>query len=316
MKQLKIGDVRIKNRLFLAPMVDVTDLPYRLICRKAGASMAYTEMLYLNAITHENPKTMKMMQTCKKDSPIGIQVTGRSIEELKKAIAVNVFDKYDLVDLNCGCPSIRITGNGAGSFLLKNPDKIGEMIKVLKNAGYTTTAKMRLGFEKNNALNIAKMIEKSGADALTVHARLAIQSSGTRADWSWIEKVKKEIGIPVIGNGDVFSWQDAEKMLSICDGAMIARGAIGDPFIFQRIENYLKTGKELEFNVKKNLVAFNNYIKLCKKYKFSDLHKIKYIGTNFIRKFDGAAKLRAEFMKLRNLNEIKRFAKKLCNEDY
>lgn len=311
MKQLKIGSVQIKNRLFLAPMVDVTDLPFRLICRKAGAGMTYTEMIYLDALTHENSKTIKMMQTCKEDSPLGIQITGNEINELKKAIATGVFDNYDLVDLNCGCPSVRITGNEAGSFLLKTPNKISEMIKVLKNAGYTTTAKIRLGFEKNNALNIAKKIEKSGADALTLHARLAIHSGKTPADWSWIEKVKKDIGIPVIGNGDVFSGPDAEKMLSLCDGTMIARGAIGDPYIFKRIEKYLKTGKEPEFNVKKNLVAFNDYVKLCKKYKFFDLHRIKYMGTNFIRKFDGAAKLRADFMRLKDLNEIEVFVKKL-----
>jgi len=311
MKQLKIGNVRIKNSLFLAPMVDVTDLPYRLICRKAGVGMAYTEMIYLDALTHRNSKTMKMMETCEKDSPIGIQITWKEINELKKAISMKLFDNYDLVDLNCACPSVRITENEAGSFLLKSPDKISKMIKELKNSGYATTAKIRLGYEDNNVLAISKMIEKSGADAITVHARLAIHSGKTPADWSWISKVKKEIGIPIIGNGDIFSGQDAEKMLSICDGAMIARGAIGDPYIFQRIEKYLKTGKEPEFSVKKNLVAFNDYIKLCRKYAFSDLHRIKYIGTNFIKKFDGAAKLRAEFMRLKNLDEVEKFAKNI-----
>lgn len=311
MKQLKIGDVKIKNPLFLAPMVEVTDLPYRLLCKKAGAGITYTEMLYVDAITHENYKTKKLMQTSKQEKPVGIQITGSNLIEIKKAVSMKVFDNYDLVDLNCGCPSVRITGNEAGSFLLRNPEKISGMIKTLKKAGYTTTAKIRLGFDNNNVLAISKMIEKAGADALTVHARLAIHSGKIPADWKEIEKVKKNIGIPVIGNGDIFSGVDAKKMLDICDGAMIARGAIGDPYIFERILHYLKTGKEKDFNLKKNLRAFNEYLSLCNKYDFKDIGRIKYVGGNFIKKFDGAAKLRSDFMQIKSFDEIKDFAKKL-----
>jgi len=311
MKSIKIGNVTIKNRLFLAPMVEVTDLPYRLICRKAGAGMAYTEMLYIDAITHENAKTKKLMETSENDKPVGIQITGSKISELQKAVSLKVFDKYDLVDINCGCPSVRITGNEAGSFLLKNPDKIAGMIKLLKESGHTTTAKIRLGYENNNVLKISKMIEKAGADALTIHARLAIHSGKIPANWSWIEKVKKEVGIPIIGNGDIFSGSDAEKMLEISDGVMIARAAIGDPWIFDRIEYYLKNGKEKEFDLNKNIKSFKEYLSLCKKNEFEDIGRIKYIGSNFIRRFDGAAKLRAQFMGLKNLNEIREFSQNL-----
>ena len=309
MKQLKIGNVKIKNHLLLAPMEEDTDLPYRLLCRKAGAGMAYTEMLYVDAITHENYKTKKLMQTSKQDKPIGIQITGSNLTEIKKAISIKVFDNYDIVDLNCGCPSVRITGNEAGSFLLKNPEKISGMIKTLKKAGYTTTAKIRLGFDNNNVLAVSKMIEKSGADALTVHARLAIHSGKIPADWTWIEKVKKELDIPIIGNGDVFSGADAEKMLNVCDGAMIGRAAIGDPYIFERILHYLKTGREKDFDLKKNLKAFNEYLLLCRKYDFKDIGRIKYVGSSFIKKFDGAAKLRSDFMQIKSFDEIKDFVK-------
>ena len=309
MKSLKIGDVKIKNRLFLSPMVEVTDLPYRLICRKAGAGMAYTEMLYIDAITHENAKTKKLMETSREEKPIGIQVTGSNTSELQKAISMKVFDKYDIVNINCGCPSVRITGNEAGSFLLKNPEKIAGMIKLLKDAGYTTTAKIRLGYENNNVMKVSKMIEKAGADALTVHARLAIHSGKIPADWSWIKKIKNEIGIPVIGNGDIFSGEDTGKMLEIADGAMIARAAIGDPYIFERIEKYLKTGKEPDFDLKKNLSAFKEYLALCKKYDFRDIGRIKYVGGNFIRKFEGAAKKRSELMNAKSFEEISRVAK-------
>ena len=185
------------------------------------------------------------------------------------------------------------------------------MIKTLKKAGYTTTAKIRLGFENNNVLAVSKIIEKAGADALTVHARLAIHSGKIPANWTWIEKVKKELGIPVIGNGDIFSGSDAEKILDICDGAMIARGAIGDPYIFERIAYYLKTGKEKDFDLKKNLKAFDKYLSLCNKYDFKDVGRIKYVGSNFIRKFDGAAKLRSDFMQIKSFDEIRDFAKRL-----
>ena len=304
MKSIKIGNVKIKNGLFLAPMVEITDLPYRLICRKAGAGISYTEMLYVDAITHENSKTKKLMETSSKEKPIGIQITGSNISELKKAISMKIFDRYDIVDLNCGCPSVRITENEAGSFLLKNPGKIAEMISLLKDSGYTTTAKIRLGYEDYNAVKVSKIIEKAGADALTVHARLAIHSGKIPADWSWIKKIKGEIGIPVIGNGDIFNGSDTGKMLEIADGAMIARAAIGDPYIFERIEKYLKSGIEPDFDLRKNLNAFIDYLAICKKYDFKDIGRIKNVGSNFLKKFEGAAKARSEIMKARTFDEI------------
>lgn len=307
MKSLTIGNIKLKNPLLLSPMVDVTDLPYRLICRKAGAAMAYTEMLYISAILHENKKTKDLMKTSKEDKPVGIQITGNSPEEFERVIPY--VKNYDLVDINCGCPSIRITGNQAGSYLLKHPKKIGKMISILKNAGLTVTAKIRLGFKKNNVMQVAKAVEKAGADALILHARLAIHGRSVPADWSWIKKVKNNIGIPLIGNGDVFNGKDAEKMIEIADGAMIARAAIGDPLIFKRILHYLKTGKEKQFNFKKNIISFKEYLKLAKKFDVVDIPRIKYLGTHFIKNIEGAAKMREHFMKLKDINEIEEFLK-------
>ena len=309
MKTLKIGNIKLKNPLLLAPMVEVTDLPYRLICRKAGCSMAYTEMIYVSAITHENNKTKKMMETCKEDKPVGIQITGNNSEEFKEV--VTSLKGYDVVDINCGCPSIRIAGNKAGSYLLEDPEKIARMIRILKNEGYTTTAKIRLGFGSNNVLKIAKTIEKAGADALTVHARLANQGYSVSADWKQIAIVKNELGITIIGNGDIFNGKDAEQILDVADGAMIARGALGDPLIFSRILKYLKTGKEPEKDLEKNLEYFKMYLKLCKKYDFNEVARTKYVGVSFLKGIQGVGKLRNELMQCKRFDEIQEMIKRI-----
>ena len=310
MKQLKIGNIKFKNRLFLAPMVEITDLAFRLVCRKQGAAMAYTEMLYVDSILHENKKTMDFMKTIKEDKPLGIQITGNSINEFEKIIPF--LKPYNLVDINCGCPSMKITGSKAGSYLLNNPEKIKKIIEILKKSEKPVTAKIRLGFKKNNVLKVAKTIEKAGADALTLHPRLATQGSSIPADWSWIKKIKSNVGIPVIGNGDVFTGQDAAKMLDIADGVMIARAAWADPSIFSRILKYLKTGKEKEVDPKKRIEILKNYLSLSEKYNLIEMPRIKYVGCKFLRNFNGSAKKRNEFMHLKDLKEMKKFIKNIA----
>lgn len=311
MKSLSIGPIRFKNPLFLAPMVDVTDLPYRLICRRAGVAMTYTEMINIGAILHENKKTQNMLKTCKEDKPSGVQITAPTVMEFKQV--TNHLRNFDIVDINCGCPSSRIMDNASGSYLLKTPLKIAKYIRVLKDAGYTTTAKIRLGFKKNNVLAVARLIEKAGADALTLHARMAHESYKVPADWKWIAKVKKDIGIPVIGNGDVDSGKKASEMLECADGVMIARAAIGDPLIFSRIQQYIRTGKEKDKkdDLKVNLQLFLDYLSLAQRYKVINLSRIKSLGAYFISGFNGAAAKRAEFMNIKTFDEVKEFVQKL-----
>ncbi len=310
-KRLKIGKIYAKNRLFLSPMVDVTDLAYRLLCRKQGAGMAYTEMIYIDAILHENNRTESLMKTCREDKPLGLQVTGNSVEEFRKFAKLDILKDYGLIDINCGCPSIRITGNQAGSYLLKNPEKIGNMIRILKDENLTVTAKIRLGFKETNAMKVAREIEKAGADLLTVHARLANQGASIPADWQWIARIKKNIGIPVIGNGDVFTGKDAEEMLEICDGVMIARAAIGNPFIFREILRYFRTGKEKEITKKERIKVFQDYLNLARKHEVIDMGRIKYLGSGFIKGFDGAGKFRNEFMKKKTFEDFLLFIKEI-----
>ncbi len=310
-KKLRIANIRLKTPLVLAPMLDITNLPYRLICRKAGAALAYTEMINVPAILHENKKTKEMMKTCKEDSPLGIQITGNNPKDFEKVIPYLKKSEYDLIDLNCGCPSERITENESGSCLLLNPEKISKIIKILRKSGLPVTAKIRLGFKKNNMLETARTIQKAGADAITVHARLASQGYDIPADWGQIKTLKKELSIPIIGNGDILNEKKAEEMLEICDGAMIARGAIGNPLIFERILYYLKTGKEKPFDFKENIRCFKKYLALSEKHELTNVTIIKHLGAKFIRNIEGASKLRNELMTLNNFKDIKNFFKKI-----
>ena len=312
-KQLKIGKITLEYPVLLAPMVDVTDVAYREVCREAGAAIGYTEMLHAASIEHQSKKTKMLMLRTKKESPVGIQITARNVRQVEKIIPFLI--EYDLVDLNCGCPGNLTIDSESGSYLLNDPEKIVAMIKLLKSEGFIVTAKIRLGFKKKNVMEVSKAIEEAGADALTIHARLANQGNDVPADWKTIAAVKKELKIPVIGNGDIRNGRDVYEMLKLCDGVMIARAAIGNPFIFEQVIYYLKTGKELEFDFKKNWSYFQKYLKLVRKYEVIDLKRIKYIGGKFIREISGSAELRAKFVRLKSLEEIEEFVDAISKRD-
>jgi len=312
MKSLKIANLNLKSPLILAPMLDVTDLPFRLLCRKAGASLAYTEMFHIEQILHKNPKTQNKLETNNQDKPVGLQLTGNTDLQFKSISKLPIIKKYELIDINCGCPSTRIRGNQAGSYLLTSPDKIASFIKILKqNTSKPVTTKIRLGFKTNNAIKISKIIEKAGADAITVHARLAAQSYKYPAQWQELKKIKKQIGIPIIANGDIFTGSDCAKVLDFCAGAMIGRTAIGNPLAFKSMLYYLKTGKEKTFSDKEKINQFKDYIKIIKETKTINMSNIKYTSPYFFKGFEGASNFREKLSKLKTFNEFEEFAKSL-----
>ncbi len=248
--KLKIGNVELENNLILAPMAGVTDLPFRLLCKEQGCGLMYTEMVSAKAILYKNKNTGPLMEVRPEEEPVALQLFG-SDPEIVSDIAAQVEDgPYAFIDINMGCPVPKIVNNGEGSALMKNPKLVEEILTALvKKVKKPVTVKFRKGFDDDhiNAVEIARIAESCGVSAVAVHGRTRAQFYSGKADWDIIRQVKEAVKIPVIGNGDIFTPEDAKRMLyeTGCDGLMIARGAKGNPWIFSRTLHYLETGELL-----------------------------------------------------------------------
>jgi len=246
---MKIGNLEIENNIFLAPMAGITDLTFRKICEHYGAGLTYTEMVSAKGLFYGDKKTPELLNTDCEAGPKAVQIFGSDPEIIAFAVREVTKMGFDIIDINMGCPAPKIANNGDGSAILKNPELAGKIIYAAKNAScdIPITAKIRSGWddESKNYLKVAKILEENGADAIAVHPRTRMMFYSGKADWNVIKEVKNALKIPVIGNGDIFSPEDAILMLkeTDCDAVMVARGAQGNPFIFKGIENLLKYGK-------------------------------------------------------------------------
>lgn len=247
---MKIGNVQLDNEVFLSPMAGVTDLPFRTICKEKGCGMLYTEMINAKALCYDDENTKKMLNLEDDGHPVAVQIFGSDPEYMGKAASIMNQYTNDILDINMGCPAPKVIKNGDGSALMRNPKLASEVLTaVVKNSEKPVTLKIRKGWDDNsvNALEIAKIAEECGISALAIHGRTREQFYSGKADWDIIAEIKQSINIPVIGNGDVFDVQDAVNMLekTKCDAIMIGRGSQGNPWIFNRINHYMKTGEVL-----------------------------------------------------------------------
>ncbi|WP_405725584.1 tRNA dihydrouridine synthase DusB [Anaerotignum sp.] len=309
---MKIGNLELENNVFLAPMAGVTDLPFRILCKEMGCGLVYSEMVSAKGILYDNKNTTELLEIDPKERPVAVQLFG-SDPEILGAMAKKI-ETYpiDIIDVNMGCPAPKIVKNGEGSCLMKTPELVGKIVKSLvESQSKPVTIKFRKGFDDDhiNAVEIAKIAEANGASAVAVHGRTREQYYSGKADWDIIKQVKAAVNIPVIGNGDVFTPQDAKNLFEHtgCDAIMVGRGAQGNPWIFKRILHYLETGELLpeptgEERVEKALRHAQMLID----------YKGEYIGVREMRKhmawymkgMPGAAELRGKLNYAENMAEL------------
>ena len=306
-KPIKIKDIEIKNNLFLAPMAGYTDVGFRSLCKQAGAGLTYTEMVSAKALAMGSKKTKELLNIANNEKPVAVQLFGNDPEAFKLAIISGELDKFDIIDINMGCPAPKIVANHEGSFLMTDIIRAEQIIKACVSC--TTkpvTVKFRSGFDENNinAVEFAKMCERAGASLITIHPRTKTQGYAGHSDWAMVKKVADAVNIPVLASGDVFTRVDVDYLTDECgaDGVMIGRATLGNPEIFKEI----LTNKSRPLSLKKKLDQIKAHIETLARYysdKFIYLTMKKHI-LNYLKSFNGATKLKQQVVLCSSLEEM------------
>ncbi len=268
-----IGKINLEKAILLAPMEDVTDVSFRLICRELGADVVYTEFVNSEGLVRESEKTHKKLEIVEEERPVGIQIYGGNIESMVGGAKIAEAENPDLIDINAGCWVKNVVGNGAGSALLKDPQYMQKLVKEIVNSvSLPVSVKTRLGWDDNSIqiLEVAKRLEDVGVQALTIHCRTRKMGHKGEAYWDWIPKIKEVVSIPVVLNGNVLSAYDVKRAFEEtgADGVMIARGAIGNPWIFKEAKELLANGSiSSNINEETKITTSLQHLKLAIKVK-------------------------------------------------
>lgn len=310
---MQIGNVTLKNNVFLAPMAGVTDTAFRLICKSFGCGFLYTEMVSAKGIFYNSKNTKSLMEIDPKEKPIAIQIFGSDPKIMAYAAAKAEESGADIIDINMGCPTPKIVNNGDGSALMKDPILAGKIIdSVVKQVQVPVTVKIRKGWDRNsiNAVEIGRIAQEQGAAAIAVHGRTREEFYSGKADWDIIRQVKEALSIPVIGNGDIYSPQDAERMINEtdCDAVLIGRGARGNPWIFKRTVEYLESGRiilEPTPKEKIELLLYHLDMEIQNKGEDIGIREMRKHASWYLKGLPGSSHVKSQIFTMTKREEIK-----------
>lgn len=311
LKPLRIGGLALAHNVVLAPLAGITNLPFRILCRRAGASLAFTEMVSVNGLVREGAKTLALLKSCPEDRPLGIQLFGDTPHDL--AEAARMVEGYgDLLDINMGCPVRKVVGTGAGSALLREPLKVAAIVRAVRRATpLPLTVKIRSGWHcgDDTFREIGRIAEAEGCDAITLHPRSRSQMFAGSAEWAHLGELKGALSIPVIGSGDLFTPEDCLRMLDEtgCDGVMVARGALGAPWIFRQLLELAQQGRFRPVSNAERADTIQEHLRLyLDEYgeAVAGREMKKHIGW-YAKGFAGAADIRREANSARSTEDIR-----------